>query len=87
MLKGVIVGSTRPNRIGLGVAARADGRATFELVDVADFDLPLMDEPLPPSLGQYTKYHSKRLAPPSPSRSTRRTSVAPRSPCRSERDW
>jgi NAD(P)H-dependent FMN reductase len=47
---GVVVGSTRSERIGLGVAewvlerARAGGHTYFELVDVADFDLPLMDE-------------------------------------------
>ena len=64
----VIVGSTRPNRIGLGAAewilerARGGGRAYFELIDVADFDLPLIDEPLPPSLGQSPKDHIKRWA-------------------------
>ena len=30
-----------------------------ELVDIAEFNLPLLDEPLPPSLGQYSKDHTK----------------------------
>jgi NAD(P)H-dependent FMN reductase len=65
---GIILGSTRPNRNGEAVARwvhqlasrRAD--ATFELVDIADFDLPLLDEPVPPSLGQYSKPHTKNWA-------------------------
>jgi NAD(P)H-dependent FMN reductase len=32
--------------------------AEFELVDIADFNLPLLDEPVPPSMGQYTKPHT-----------------------------
>ncbi|MDN5562217.1 MAG: NAD(P)H-dependent oxidoreductase [Luteococcus sp.] len=52
---GIIVGSTRQNRagkqIGEWVAARAEVRtdATFELVDLADFNLPFMTSPLPPA--------------------------------------
>ena len=61
----IIIGSTRPGRAGEAVAAwvhaiaskRSD--AQFELVDIADFDLPLLDEPLPPSLGQYSHDHTK----------------------------
>ncbi|AEW98605.1 NADPH-dependent FMN reductase [Streptantibioticus cattleyicolor] len=63
---GIILGSTRPNRVGEQVAAwayamasrRAD--AQFELVDLRDHPLPLLDEPLPPSLGQYHNEHTKR---------------------------
>jgi NAD(P)H-dependent FMN reductase len=33
--------------------------AEFELVDIRDFNLRLLDEPVPPSLGQYSKPHSK----------------------------
>jgi len=69
MLKiGIILGSTRPGRIGEQVAAwvhaHATGRqdAEFELVDIAEFDLPLLDEPIPPSMGQYSKPHTKRWA-------------------------
>jgi NAD(P)H-dependent FMN reductase len=64
----IIVGSTRPGRKALDVAQwvldiagmRAD--AVFELVDIQDFNLPLLDEPVPPSLGQYTQPHTKRWA-------------------------
>lgn len=61
----VILGSTRPGRNGEAVArwiveqgqTRTD--ASFELVDIADYNLPLLDEPAPPSLGQYTKEHTR----------------------------
>jgi NAD(P)H-dependent FMN reductase len=61
----IILGSTRPNRLGEGVAKwiyqkasqRAD--AEFEYVDLRDFNLPLLDEELPPSRGQYSKEHTK----------------------------
>jgi len=33
--------------------------AEFELVDIKDFDLPLLDEPLSPILGQYSKPHTR----------------------------
>ena len=66
MLKiGIIVGSTRPGRKAAAVAQWAHeilkGRkdAEYEIVDIADFNLPLLDEPVPPSLGQYSKAHTK----------------------------
>ena len=40
--------------------ARTD--AEFEFVDIADFKLPLLDEPVPPSMGQYTHEHTKTWA-------------------------
>ncbi|RAG85936.1 NADPH-dependent FMN reductase [Streptacidiphilus pinicola] len=55
----VILGSTRPGRNGKAVADwvvdRAGARtgAEYELVDLADWPLPFMDEPIPPSMGQY----------------------------------
>jgi NAD(P)H-dependent FMN reductase len=60
----VIVGSTRPGRKARDVAQwvmntaamRAD--AVFELVDIQDFNLPLLDEPVPPAMGQYSKPHT-----------------------------
>ena len=64
----IILGSTRPGRVGEGVAqwvhAMASRRsdAQYELVDIKDFDLPLLDEPVPPSRGQYSKDHTKRWA-------------------------
>lgn len=65
---GVILGSTRPNRNGAQVAdwvmKQAQGRsdARFELVDLRDFPLPHLDEPLPASLGQYQQEHTKQWA-------------------------
>ena len=65
---GVILGSTRPGRNGKGVAdwviEKTAGRpgATYELVDLADYPLPLLDEPAPASMQQYTKQHTKRWA-------------------------
>lgn len=64
----IIVGSTRPGRNAEAVAKwvhehavrRSD--AEFELVDIADYNLPLLDEPAPPSMGKYTKEHTKRWA-------------------------
>jgi NAD(P)H-dependent FMN reductase len=65
---GVIIGSTRPGRVGEQVgkwvfdvaAKRTD--AKFELVDIQDFNLPLLDEPVPPSQGKYSKDHTKKWA-------------------------
>ncbi|MET9878955.1 NADPH-dependent FMN reductase [Actinacidiphila glaucinigra] len=60
----VILGSTRPGRIGEGVAqwvyenAALRGDAEYELVDVADYALPLLDEPVPPSMGRYSRPHT-----------------------------
>ena len=69
MLKvGIIVGSTRPGRKAEAVArwvheiARKRTDADFEVVDIQDFNLPLLDEPVPPSMGQYSKPHTKAWA-------------------------
>lgn len=66
MLKiAVVTGSTRPGRNNEAVArwvytlAKERKDADFELVDIADYNLPLIDEPMPPSLGQYTHEHTK----------------------------
>ncbi len=64
----IIVGSTRPGRVGESVAkwafelAKTRSDATFELVDIADFKLPLLDEPIPPAQGKYSKEHTKKWA-------------------------
>lgn len=64
---GIILGSTRPGRNGEQVAkwvlehAQRDG-VRFELVDLADFPLPHLDEPVPPSFGQYSQEHTKTWA-------------------------
>lgn len=61
----IIIGSTRPGRNGAAVAqwvkelAQKRSDATFELVDIADYNLPLLDEPVPPSFQQYTQPHTK----------------------------
>jgi NAD(P)H-dependent FMN reductase len=65
---GIILGSTRPNRNGeqvanwvLDNATRRDD-AEFELVDLRDYPLPHLDEPIPPSMGQYQQEHTKQWA-------------------------
>ncbi len=64
----IILGSTRPNRVGLQVAtwvfeiARKRSNVSFELIDLEDSDLPLLDEPVPASLGKYSKEHTKKWA-------------------------
>jgi NAD(P)H-dependent FMN reductase len=65
---GIILGSTRPGRNGEQVArwvydiAAQRGDAQFELVDLLDYPLPHLDEPVPPSLGQYQHEHTKQWA-------------------------
>ncbi|WP_041841748.1 NADPH-dependent FMN reductase [Actinoplanes friuliensis] len=62
----VIVASTRPGRVGLPVATWAAAAAVehgvfdVELIDLADYALPLMDEPNHPRLRQYTHEHTLR---------------------------
>jgi len=64
----IILGSTRPGRNGEAVArwvlehASRRTDAAFELVDVADFQLPLLDERTPPAAGKYEHAHTKRWA-------------------------
>ena len=49
---GILIGSTRPGRKGTAVgrwvydAARRRDDAEFELIELADFELPLLDEPV-----------------------------------------
>ena len=64
----IILGSTRPGRNGEQVAkwvhdlARKRTDASFELVDLKDHPLPLLDEPIPPSAGHYSQPHTKAWA-------------------------
>lgn len=64
----IILGSTRPNRRGEPVAkwvleiASRRGDAEFELIDLCDYPLPHLDEPLPPRLRQYQHDHTKEWA-------------------------
>lgn len=61
----IIVGTTRPGRKAEDVArwvyeiARQRNDAQVELVDIQDYNLPLLDEPVPPSMGQYKNEHTK----------------------------
>jgi len=64
----IVTGSTRPGRNNIAVArwafelAAKRRDAKFELVDIADYELPLLDEPSPPALGRYSHVHTKRWA-------------------------
>jgi NAD(P)H-dependent FMN reductase len=64
----IIIGSTRAGRKGEAVAkwvyeiAQNRSDAEVELVDIKDFDLPLLDEPVSPIMGQYNKPHTKTWA-------------------------
>jgi NAD(P)H-dependent FMN reductase len=42
--------------------ARKRRDAEYELVDIKAFNLPLLDEPVPPSQGKYSKEHTKTWA-------------------------
>jgi hypothetical protein len=61
----IIIASTRPGRVGLPVArwfesrARTHGGLDVEVVDLAEIDLPFVDEPNHPRLRQYTQQHTK----------------------------
>ena len=61
----VVIGSTRPGRVGLPVGqwfferAKSHGAFDVELVDLKDLNLPLIDEPKHPRLGQYEHEHTK----------------------------
>jgi len=65
---GVILGSTRPGRRGEQVAhwvmdrTRTRTDAEFELIDLIDYPLPHLDEPLPPSMGRYQHQHTRDWA-------------------------
>ncbi|HLS84796.1 MAG TPA: NAD(P)H-dependent oxidoreductase [Burkholderiales bacterium] len=66
----IVAGSTRPGRKSeavarwvLDIARRKGGKdVEYELVDIQSFNLPLLDEPVPPSMGQYGKPHTKAWA-------------------------
>ena len=64
----IIIGSTRPGRKAEAVAhwvyeiARKRDDAEFEIVDIKDFNLPLLDEPMSPMMAQYSQPHTKAWA-------------------------
>jgi NAD(P)H-dependent FMN reductase len=61
----IIIGSTRPGRVGPSVAAWINDRAIkhggfeVELVDLAEVNLPMFDEPKHPRFGEYVHQHTK----------------------------
>jgi NAD(P)H-dependent FMN reductase len=61
----IIIGSTRPGRAGLPIAdwfadrARQHGGFEIDVVDLAEVNLPILDEPNHPRLRQYTHQHTK----------------------------
>jgi NAD(P)H-dependent FMN reductase len=62
----VIIASVRPSRVGAKVAdwflpiAESHGEFAVERVDLKTFNLPIMDEPKHPRLGEYEHEHTKR---------------------------
>lgn len=64
----VILGSTRPGRrseaVGQWVLSVANARsdASFELIDLAEVNLPLLDEPVPAMFGEYAHAHTRAWA-------------------------
>lgn len=62
----IVVGSTRPGRRTPAIAewalaiAKKRADAAYEIVDIADYDLPVLDEPVPPSMLKYSKDHTRR---------------------------
>ncbi|MDQ2897109.1 MAG: NAD(P)H-dependent oxidoreductase [Actinomycetota bacterium] len=61
----VIIASTRPGRVGLPVGrwfaerVTAHGGFELELVDLVEFELPFLDEPKHPRLGDYRQEHTR----------------------------
>lgn len=61
----IIIGSTRPGRKSEVVAkwvyeiAKLRDDAEFWIIDIKDYNLPLLDEPIPPSMGIYSQPHTK----------------------------
>jgi NAD(P)H-dependent FMN reductase len=65
----IVVGSTRPGRRGRAVAewvvttaSREQPAVDFEIVDLADAGLPLLDEQQPAIFGRYDNAHTRRWA-------------------------
>jgi NAD(P)H-dependent FMN reductase len=85
----IVTGSTRPGRNNEAVAnwvysvAKQRKDAEFELVDIANYNLPLLDEAMPPvfaSTRTSTRMHGPRRSTPSMpmSLSLPSTTTAPR---------
>jgi NAD(P)H-dependent FMN reductase len=61
----IVIATTRPARAGIAVAewfidrARAHDAFEVDVVDLAELNLPFLDEPNHPRLGQYTQQHTR----------------------------
>jgi len=61
----VVVGSTRPNRICGSLASwvirvlQSESELGYHILDLAEIDLPFLDEPFPAALGRYEHEHTK----------------------------
>jgi NAD(P)H-dependent FMN reductase len=61
----IIIGSTRPGRVGPSIAAWIAERAIehggfdVQVTDLAELNLPMLDEPNHPRLRQYTHQHTR----------------------------
>lgn len=61
---GIIIGTNRPTRIGLHMAkwlqnAMQHDELDINLIDLAEINLPFLDEPNMPAQGKYQKDHTK----------------------------
>lgn len=61
----IIIGSTRPGRVGPKIAewfldqVKDNKNATYELIDLEEINLPMLDESKLPAQGQYEHQHTK----------------------------
>jgi NAD(P)H-dependent FMN reductase len=61
----IVIGSTRPKRICPGIAewvmnaAQEESPLRYELIDLAEIDLPFLDEPLKAALREYEHDHTR----------------------------
>ncbi|MGW9197687.1 NADPH-dependent FMN reductase [Micromonospora chersina] len=62
MTVGIVIGSTRPGRVGGQIGAWMAGRvgSDGDLIDLAEQGLPLLDEPEHASTGRYAHAHTRR---------------------------
>ena len=64
----IIIGSTRPARVGKKIAdwylsqIQSVSGNSYELVDLAEINLPFLNEPIPASHGVYSRPHTKEWA-------------------------